>query len=74
MTQEVQQPKSAVFQPKSAVSQSKPGMYKNIRGQKIFNAAGNPLKITNGYFVPVTAEEKELCAYFESIGNLRLVK
>lgn len=50
------------------------GMYKNLRGQKIFNAAGYALKSVDGYFNPKTDEEKALCAYYESIGHLAKVK
>ena len=50
------------------------GQYKNIKGKKIFNAAGYPLKEVEGHIDPKTEEEKELCAYFASIEILQLVK
>lgn len=59
---------------KTVVWSPKPGMYKNLRGQAIIKADGNKMKQTNGYFIPVTQEEKDLCKYFEARGNLQAVK
>ena len=50
------------------------GMYKNIRGQHIIKADGTKMKQVNGHFDPKTAEEKELCQYFEAKGMIEAVK
>lgn len=66
--QQAQQPaQQAIWTPKS-------GMYKNLTGRIIYNAAGNPITQVNGYYTPKTKEETDLCDYYVSIKHLEPVK
>lgn len=54
---------------------AKAGDFKVVKDKKIFLASGYAMKKAGpNFYSPKNAEEKDLCAYFESIGILKAVK
>lgn len=45
--------------------------YLPVRLQQIIRKDGTVFKPSQGYFIPTTQEEKDLCEYYLSVGRLR---
>jgi len=51
-------------------------LYRNIKGNRIIRANGSVMQTNteDGFLHAVTEDEKNVCAYFEKLGHLELVK
>lgn len=66
-----QNPPSTQEIPPKKEEQQKPLAYKNPGNRRFVLANGLAMKTVNGIITPKTAEELELCAYFEEQGKLQ---